>query len=261
MNIKVNNIKNNNWELTKINYKPYEGFIYNYTIEDELFNTFPSLGFFEKEFSYLAVLENDREWMAVKPNEIETMKIPISNASGNILTFGLGLGYFAYMCSLKENVSSITIVEKDEKVIEMFRKIILTQFEYKNKINIINADAFDYYEKLQDEEYDYIFIDIWHDVSDGIYSYLKFKKTEKRFLSTKIDYWIEKEILLFLRTIIINLLKEVNDGIDPLSIKSQNEKLDNLYTSIYNFLMKENNQNLDELLEINNLRDLSRYIL
>ena len=27
---------------------------------------------------------------------------------------------------------------------------------------------------------DYIFIDIWHDVSDGIYSYLKFKKAEKR---------------------------------------------------------------------------------
>ena len=229
LNMKANNITQDSWKLLKQNYQPYEGFIYNFTKDYNNFVTYPSLGFFEKEFSYLTVLEKNREWMAVKPNEIETMKEPINDASGNVLTFGLGLGYFAYMASLKEDVTSVTIVEKDEKVINLFKKNLLPNFTHKEKINIINEDAFLYYSRINDNEYNFIFIDIWHDVSDGIYSYLKFKNNENKFKTTKIEYWIEKEILLFLRTIIINLLKEVNDGINPLNVQSKNQDIDNLY--------------------------------
>lgn len=259
--MKANNIKQESWELKKINYQPYEGFIYNFTKENDNFVSHPSLGFFDKEFSYLTVLENNREWMAVKPNEIETMKEPINKATGNVLTFGLGLGYFAYMISLKEDVNSITIVEKDEKVIELFNKYLLPNFEYKEKINIINEDAFLYYNRLNDNEYDFIFIDIWHDVSDGIYSYLKFKNNENKFKNTKVEYWIEKEILLFLRTIIINLFKEINDEINPLYVQSKSKDIDNLYKSIYIYLEKENIESLYDFLTLSNMKEISKYIL
>ena len=42
--------------------------------------------------------------MSLKPNEIETMEQPIENANGNILVYGLGLGYFAFMASQKNSV-------------------------------------------------------------------------------------------------------------------------------------------------------------
>ena len=68
----------------------------------------PQIGFFETEFKFPALLENDRIWMTITPNEIETMKEPVDGAFGNVLTFGLGLGYYAYMVSEKENVESVT---------------------------------------------------------------------------------------------------------------------------------------------------------
>ena len=58
-----------------------------------------------------ALLENDRIWMTITPNEIETMKEPVDGAFGNVLTYGLGLGYYAYMVSEKENVETVTIVD------------------------------------------------------------------------------------------------------------------------------------------------------
>jgi hypothetical protein len=48
-----------------------------------------------------ALLENDRIWMTITPNEIEIMIKPVDEAFGHVLTYGLGLGYYAYMVSKK----------------------------------------------------------------------------------------------------------------------------------------------------------------
>ena len=66
------------------------------------------------------------------------------SAFGNVLTFGLGLGYYAYMVSEKESVESVTIVEMNEDVIQLFKKYVLPQFKNAEKIKIIKADAFEY---------------------------------------------------------------------------------------------------------------------
>lgn len=100
------------------------------------------------------------------------------------------------MVSLKEEVESVTIIERDQNVIKLFNEYILPQFEYKDKIKIINIDAFKYMNKVN--EYDYLFIDLWRDVSDGLDLYLKFKKYEDK-INIKVDYWIEKSILSYLR--------------------------------------------------------------
>ena len=88
------------YNLTILNEGMY--FVFNdlKCINDKLY---PSIGYFKDEYKYPCVLENDREWMLITPNEIETMKKPISEATGNVLTYGLGLGYYAYMVSMKEN--------------------------------------------------------------------------------------------------------------------------------------------------------------
>ena len=67
------------------------------------------------------------------------------------------------------------------------------------KIKIIKADAFEYARKhMPKGKYDFVFTDLWHDVSDGIDMYLKMKKYEKQCPDTVFSYWIEKSILCYL---------------------------------------------------------------
>lgn len=198
-NISFLNKKLGAWEIKKSKYRPYELFV----CDDFHYNgnqIIPQLGFFNKPFYYLAVYFQKRLWMSITPNEINTMKKPIEEANGNVLTFGLGLGYFAYMCSLKENVQKITIVEKDENVVILFKQFILPQFAFKEKIHIILDDAYLFLnQKMKDNDYQYVFVDIYHDAGDGKETYLKFKPYEKRFPNTTFCYWIMDTIQYYLK--------------------------------------------------------------
>ena len=196
-NIKIPNMKEKRWELKEDKYKPYEAFVYNDLEKMEDNRLIPQIGFFDTEFTFPVVLENNREWMLITPNEIETMEEAVNEAKGRVLTYGLGLGYYAYMASQKQQVSSLTIVERDENVINLFEKYILHQIENKDKISIINEDAFKYAKnQMNKDNYDFVFVDIWHDPSDGVDMYLKMKKLESE--NIKYMYWIEKTILCYL---------------------------------------------------------------
>lgn len=198
-NIKIPTAKIGKWEFKHERYQPYEAFVYNDLKEMPDGRLIPQIGFFEEAFSYPAVLENNREWMLITPNEIETMKAPIAEATGKVLTFGLGLGYYAYMVSEKENVSSVTIVEKDANVIQLFKKYILPQFMQGHKIQIIHEDAFVYAENhFAKENYDVVFTDIWHDPADGVDLYLKMKTYEHLNPNSKYLYWLEETLLCYL---------------------------------------------------------------
>ena len=145
------------------------------------------------------MLENGREWMTLLPNETITIKPHIDRAHGRVLTFGLGLGYFAYSAASKENVASVTVVERDENVIKLFCDLILPQIPYKDKIRLICADAFDYAkENYKKHLYDYVFTDIWHDPSDGVELYLKMKEYEKLCPLCEYGYWIEDTLKLYI---------------------------------------------------------------
>lgn len=198
-NIKIPTITIGNSELKYEKYKPFEGFVYNDILKTDTGRQIPQIGFFETEFKFPAILENNRIWMTITPNEIETMKEDIDKAFGNVLTFGLGLGYYAYMISEKEQVESITVVETNQDVINLFNKYVLPQFKNAQKIKIIKADAFVYaQEHMSKGNFDFVFTDLWHDVSDGIDMYLKMKKFEQQSPSTVFTYWIEKSILCYL---------------------------------------------------------------
>lgn len=198
-NIKIPTLTVGNCELRYDTYKPYEGFVCNDIQLKDNGRQIPQLGFFETEFKYPAVLENNTIWMTITPNEIETIKEPIEQAFGNVLTFGLGLGYYTYMVSEKENVDTITVVETNDDVIELFQTHILPQFNHAHKVSIVKADAFEYAEQhLSEGKFDAVFTDLWHDVSDGIDLYLKMRSYEPLSPRTKFSYWIEKSILCYL---------------------------------------------------------------
>ena len=205
--IKIPSVDLGNWTLGYQCYKPYEGFVRNDISVLENYREIISLGYFTKEFKFPTVFENGVEWMAIKPNEIETMKPHIEKMRGNVAVFGLGIGYFAYMISEKSNVDKITVIERDESVIELFKSHILPQFPNKDKIIIVKADAFDFAKnQMKDKGFNCAFVDLWHDVSDGVDMYIKMRKLEKNAPGTEFCYWIEKSILS-------NIRWQVFDGI------------------------------------------------
>lgn len=199
-NIKIPNATQEGWSLGYQTYKPYEGFIYR---DMEIFGDYievPQIGYFDEEFSYPTVFENGREWMAIKPNEIETMKEPIEKAGGRVLVYGLGIGYFTYMVSQRDCVDSVTVVEQDESAIALFEKHILPQIPSREKITVIKADAFDFArDEMKKGEFDYVFTDLWHDVSDGVDLYVRMKKFEGACPNSHFEYWIERSILSSIR--------------------------------------------------------------
>jgi len=199
-NIRIPEATVGNWTFKQERYAPYELFVCNDLLMQDDFKEIVRVGYFDEAFCFPAVLENDHEWMAVKPNEIETMQPALDAIHGNVVTFGLGLGYFAYMASLKETVDHLCIVERDPQVIRLFTQHILPQFGNKAKIELVEADAFEYAEhQMAGKTYDFAFVDLWHDASDGVVLYLRMKALESRCASTRFLYWIEDSLLSGLR--------------------------------------------------------------
>jgi len=208
--IHFGNKKKNNWELRQSSYEPFQGFVYDEIIvkPHSNFKEITPFGFFKERFPYLEILENDKNWMSVTPHEILTMNAPIKEARGKVLTFGLGMGYYPFMASIKNDVKEVTVVEKDKNAISLFNEFILPQFPNKAKIKVIHEDAFLFASTIADKQYDSIFVDIWHLPLDGLFLYLPFKRIFRDFKETKISYWIEKSILALLRRALIVLVDE-----------------------------------------------------
>ena len=184
-----------NWRLGWQHYQPYELFLRDDLILTSDLLQIPAIGYFAEPYAYPSVFQGDREWMSIKPSEIESSQAAVDAATGRIVTFGLGLGYFAFMASAKPQVASVTVVERDPAVISLFERVILPQFPNKDKITVIQSDAFDYLEhKMRSSEVDFVFMDIWHDIADGTDLYLRAKPYESRFPHTRFTYWIERSL-------------------------------------------------------------------
>ena len=212
--IRISAQKNGQWELCHSHYEPFEPFVCGHPIVTEKFLEIPRIGYFKSRFDFPAVLENGIEWMTITPNEIETMKEPIADAHGKVLTLGLGLGYYAFMVSEKESVESITVVEKDEHVIKLFQTVILPQFPNRQKVRIVHADAFEYLQTdAKKEGFDYVFADLWHDQSDGLPLYLRLRRMESDYPGTTFSYWIEPTILSSLRHMVFDKLTDPNAAV------------------------------------------------
>ncbi len=184
------------WSLRQEVYKPYELFVcgdYRYDGEGRVF---PQIGFFTEEFRYPAVLQDGREWMLITPNEIETMRGPAREARGRVVTYGLGLGYFAFMAAKKPDVEQVTVVEKDPAVIRLFERHIRPTLPGAEKIRILEGDAFEHAAALKAADADFVFADIWHDAGDGLPLWQRFRGLEKPGITYR--YWIEETMRYYL---------------------------------------------------------------
>jgi len=97
--------------------------------------------------------------MSNTPAEINDHRYFIHKAEGNILIAGLGLGVVLTGLLQKEEVKSITVIEKSIDVI----KLVAPTFATEKRVRIIKADIFEW-KPPKNFKYDYIWHDIWNDI-------------------------------------------------------------------------------------------------
>ena len=188
-------------------YLPGEIFVCADEIEDEDYPLGrPPLGYFIKEVPYPILRKGGIPWMSVIPHEKATMAKAIDESKGKVLCLGCGMGYFAYCASSKEEVTSITIVDNDPALLAFFSSHILPRFPHKQKITLVEEDAFSYLERQEKGGYDFLFADLWHNADDGLSLYRRLLDYEDRAKSA--SYWIEDGLLCYFRRFLITAIYE-----------------------------------------------------
>lgn len=233
--IKINSIKDKNYFLGNIKYYPYQSFAYDdaLVLENDYYREISKIGFLDHEFPFPAIMKDNIIWMSITPNEILTMQQSIERSKGKVITFGLGLGYYPFMCSLKNEVESITIIEFDENIINLFKKHLLPLFPNKEKIKIIHSDAFQYLKENNiNKLFDFAFMDIWHDGEDGLPLYIHLKKFEEN-THCKIDYWIEDSIICMARRCLLVVIEEILNGADDKNFTIVQNNIDQVINDLY----------------------------
>ena len=233
--IKIDSIKDEEYFLGNIKYHPYQSFAYDdaTVLEDDYYREISRIGYLDHELPFTAISKDDVIWMSNTPNEALTMEKSIENSHGKVITFGLGLGYYPFMCALKDDVTSITIIEFDENIIKLFKKHLLPLFPNKEKIEIIHADAFKYLKENNiNELFDFAFMDIWHGGDDGLPLYIRFKKFEED-KNCKIEYWLEDSIICMARRCLLVVIEEVMNGATDDNFKIAENELDEVINDLY----------------------------
>lgn len=144
----------------------------------------------DEDYEATFLWQDNEVWMLDAPSEAATINPIAQKAHGNILTFGLGIGYYVYMASLNPYVKSITVIEQSSAVIDLFIKDLLPQFPNNIPIHILQGDAFDYYNDVYLKPYDHVFVDIYQSSVDG---YPILEKLCEQYLAPyeQVDFWIE----------------------------------------------------------------------
>lgn len=197
-NIRIPTDVRGKWILRTQQLRPLEAFVCNDFVITPDRRMIPQIGFFSEAYPYPAVLENGREWMTLLPNEMVTTYPAINAAHGRVLTFGLGLGYFAYHAAQKPEVTSVTVVDISPDVIDLFKTHILPQFPNREKVRLVCADAFAFADGQMAGNFDFVFADIWHDAGDGKELYLKMKTYEQKHPDIEFTFWLEDTIKCYL---------------------------------------------------------------
>jgi spermidine synthase len=115
-----------------------------------------------------ALRRGSNTWMSMTPYEIESQEIGVRLSHGHVLICGLGMGWSAMVCALREEVTEVTVIERDPDVIGLFAALgVAGQLPAmaRQKIRIVEGDAFAFRPPAR---VDLLMPDIWHPlVSDG----------------------------------------------------------------------------------------------
>lgn len=101
----------------------------------------------------------------------------IQNAEGDIIVFGLGLGLIIFPLLSCNLVKSITIVEKNDKIINYVGSVV-KKMDLENKVSLIHSDAHSFVSS-EKNSFDYIYFDIWNSLNEN--SFEEMEQIQKNF--------------------------------------------------------------------------------
>lgn len=145
---------------------------------------------------YVRLMGHGECVMSDTPMEKRTNQWFIQNAHGDVFIAGLGIGLIVLPIQEKEEVKSITILEKNKEVIEMVGK----QLPLNEKVKIVEGDVFDY-AFPKGTKFDCLYFDIWNYVNSDVYEemkklkrkYTKYKKKLAENPNAFMKCWAEYE--------------------------------------------------------------------
>jgi len=145
--------------------------------------------------NYVRLRDNWDVIMSDTPMEKRSNSSFVLNAHGDVFIAGLGIGLIVLAIQDKEEIKSITIIEKYSEIIELVGK----QLSLNEKVKIIQGDVFEY-EFPKGTKFDTIYFDIWNYVNSDIYEkemkllkkkYRKYKRSSKENPNVFVKCWAE----------------------------------------------------------------------
>lgn len=100
----------------------------------------------------------------------------LDNAVGDILIVGLGLGFVVFPLLNDPTVTSIKIIDDNPDIINYVGNVIKNN-DINNKVTILQSDVKNYYQVMNNETYDFIYIDYFRGYNDSVYSDIDLYKT------------------------------------------------------------------------------------
>lgn len=99
--------------------------------------------------------ENEMTWMSTTPAELLSQRTGVRAARGEVVIGGLGMGWFLHEVAQRKQVKKITIVEKNEELVEWYGRAIAKKYG----AEIICADIYDVYRDFSKSTK--FLLDIW----------------------------------------------------------------------------------------------------
>lgn len=115
-------------------------------------------------------------WMSLTPNEVLTQRSHIRRMYGHVGLAGLGLGWAARKILERDKVTSLTIFEVNQPVIEFFGQPLTKQFG--DRVSIIKANAYE----VDWTKFDASYWDIWMCWGEASHDY-SFWQIKKQLMS------------------------------------------------------------------------------
>lgn len=130
-----------------------------------------------KQKGYHFLWINDELWMWDIPEEVEAYREIASQAKGEVLVAGYGLGIIQKALCSNTNINSLLTIEKFPEVIEKCRRIF-GQIYGNHRIG-------DFYDFSPNEKFDCVIGDIWLDSQTPKYldDYVRFKERAQTLLN------------------------------------------------------------------------------
>lgn len=147
-----------------------------------------NIHFFKKAVPRLTV--NGETMMSMTPMETQSGALAIHRAKGHVILLGLGIGYYALRIAAKPEVTKVTVIEKEQLVLDWFNRAYKDRPELP-KIKVIIGDAREIFKGMT---CDFCVADIYTEMAQNVLDDIKlFRKRNK---IDRYHYWGYEHVVL-----------------------------------------------------------------